>query len=155
MKLPRVRFTVRRMMVAVAIAALALGAEWLWNRSRYYARVAAFYTSHARSELNMARVLMGDPSALTPIYPLVLADGTSIRFDDRFDGHGPGGRFFHPHDAPALADAATAARLAASCRLRAAGYYASRLKYEQAANIPWLPVAPDPPEPGFSDKPRL
>jgi hypothetical protein len=56
MRVPRVRFTVRRMMVAVAVSGLLLGAEvarrrWAYNRSM------AHY--HAREEGRMRLLLSG------------------------------------------------------------------------------------------------
>jgi hypothetical protein len=89
MPLPRVRFTVRRLMVAVAVIGLACG---LWRRS-------AAYAEKARYNWSMAFALMHG-------YP------------------GPEGR------------------------LREIGYLQDLArKYERAARYPFLPVAPDPPEP--------
>jgi hypothetical protein len=81
MKIPHPRFTVRRLMVAVAIVALPIG---LWGRSMAFARIAR---EHAAREKDFA-------------------------------------------------DA------------RASSYHWNlAVKYERAAMYPWLPVAPDPPEP--------
>jgi hypothetical protein len=41
MKIPRVRFTMRRLMVAVAILGFALGVAELWRRSRLYTERAS------------------------------------------------------------------------------------------------------------------
>ena len=41
MRLPRVRFTVRRMMVVVALGGSLLGAERLWRRAEFYRKQAA------------------------------------------------------------------------------------------------------------------
>jgi hypothetical protein len=53
MRLPRVMFTVRRMMVVVAIVALGIEAERIWRRSIYCARVA---TLNAREEATRLRL---------------------------------------------------------------------------------------------------
>jgi hypothetical protein len=52
-----------------------------------------------------------------------------------------------PMDDPEPADSRTVQVLIAKCS-RAATYYGDlRRKYERVAARPWLPVAPDPPEP--------
>jgi hypothetical protein len=88
MWLPRVRFTVRRMMVAVAVLAISMAAGLRWFDLRSRARAYAFW------------------AAVSPV---------SFK--------GPKGERLATH------------------------YDLLRLKYEWAARYPWLPVAPDPPEP--------
>jgi hypothetical protein len=45
MRLPRVRFTVRRLMVIVAIVGMAIGlSRWLWLRSLAFDRLAGFHS---------------------------------------------------------------------------------------------------------------
>jgi hypothetical protein len=80
MKLPRVRFTVRRMMVAVAVLALAVG--WWKQGERRRARFRALAIVHL------------------------------IEANEPTDYHGR-----------------------------------TAVKYMWATRYPWLPVAPDPPEP--------
>jgi hypothetical protein len=91
MRLPRVRFTVRRMMIAVAVVGVALGmCLWMVRRSKIFRERS---NDHGRTWAAMME-----------------------------RGMEPGN---------GLAD------------------YHRRLseKYDRAALIPWLPVAPDPPEP--------
>jgi hypothetical protein len=92
MRPPYARYSVRRMMAAVAIAGLVLGLM-AWMR----ARAEDF---RWRAELNLMNA----------------------------------GACHHPEDSPAV--------------MRRLQYYASLVeKYEWSASHPWLPVAPDPPEP--------
>jgi hypothetical protein len=102
MRLPRVRFTVRRLMVAVAIVALCLPAWSFWARR----------------------------------------DERYLEFAIKAMKHNT------------LAEAYETGRPLGSLRERArvnpckAAYHATLArKYEYAASHPWLPVAPDPPEP--------
>ncbi len=88
MRLPRVRFTLRRMMIAVAILAISMAAALRWFDLHSRARAYAFW------------------AAVSPM---------NIK--------GPKGERMAMH------------------------YDLLRLKYERAARYPWLPVAPDPPEP--------
>jgi hypothetical protein len=91
--MPRLRFTVRRMMVAVAIAALIVGAEAWRRRTRDYYRAKAMHFYAKANELLLSK--------------------------DGFERH----------------------------RDRYSYYLRMSLKYAKAHNRPWLPVAPDPPEP--------
>jgi hypothetical protein len=93
MRLPRVRFTVRRLMASVAIVAFILWAERLLRLPREYRDRAGYYSQC------------------------------------EFDASGrlaPG----NPRDR-AVVD----------------HYHSLHEKYERAARYPWLPIAPDPPEP--------
>jgi hypothetical protein len=54
MKLPRVRFTMRRMMVAVAIVALAIGIERLYQRRAAYKRLASLHSSRQERAIKLA-----------------------------------------------------------------------------------------------------
>lgn len=102
MRLPRLRFPVRRMMVAVAIVGLAFG---LWRRRESFLEKSRQNTGAAT--LHPCRL---PPEAGTDEYPQWQEEEEMIR---RRDDH--------------------LLRLAA--------------KYERAARYPWLPVAPDQPEP--------
>src|SRR4051794_28479335 len=57
MKLPRVRFTVRRMMVAVAIVGLLVGSVTLMRRRAYYQHKVALHRERQESCLEMARAV--------------------------------------------------------------------------------------------------
>jgi hypothetical protein len=112
MRRPRFRFTVRGMMVAVAIAAVIMGAATLMVRRRGYLALAEKYTVEER------------------LY-VVSARGAERDRDKRGS------------EAVVRTWAQRAVRLAGEAREAAR----LRMKYERAARYPWLPVAPDPPEP--------
>jgi hypothetical protein len=104
MRLPRPRFTVRRLMVAVAVVGMVLGSgvevvrRWLLFRERA--------AQHAQLVM---RGMCNNPMT-----------GTTV-----------------PDFTPAEIEA-----------LRQSEYHRRLyLKYRDAASYPWLPVAPDPPEP--------
>src|SRR4051812_32035732 len=99
MRVPRVRFTVRRMMVAVAILALL---SWVETRRTRFQDLSAKY---ARLEVTSSM----------------------------FHGSVPDGDYLER-------------RMKALAARRT--YYAGLVrKYRRAERFPWLPVAPDPPEP--------
>ena len=102
MKLPRVRFTVRRMMVAVCVLAVALFTAVMLRRSYEYRERA-----------------------------LENADAEELSLSYADEGRGENG------------DPQRVAR----GEQMAAYHRALRIKYERARWYPWLPVAPDPPEP--------
>jgi hypothetical protein len=125
MKLPRPRFTVRRLMLAVAIVALLAGAERLWRRSRAFSYLA-------------------DEHGLRYDYwreeGLDHATGAAKHRDLAIIGDEESRQ---QHRRLAVQEGEIAADLA-----KTAAYH-ERLwrKYEHAARYPWLPVEPDPPEP--------
>jgi hypothetical protein len=102
MNLPRVRFTVRRLMIAVAIVAILFGAVYRLASRR--ARFLAIAQHHRES--------ITDEDPLLKAYFSVL-DGESRSLLT------PINRWHH----------------------------AMTSRYRHAADHPWLPVAPDPPEP--------
>ncbi len=110
MPLPRVRFTVRRLMVAVAVVGLAL---WLGKGLIRHWRYRSLAAAYATKESLARRLSTGDVTATS-----------STLFATR------------PGEQPVTSVMANR------------DYYAAmREKYERAARSPWLPVAPDPPEP--------
>lgn len=94
MRIPR--FTVRRLMVAVAITGLMLGT--LIERRNRFSRIAAYHKAE------FARLVKG--------IPYFAVDQSYDPIWRRLEWHEP-----------------------------------MRLKYEEAARYPWLPVQPDSPEP--------
>ncbi len=114
MRFPRVRFTVRRMMVAVAIAAILLGLYGWVVRLR---RMSVEFLAEARRHADMEKMLR-------------TISGVSGRDSLVEISPGPGVPWKR-NTAGAEADQEAALKL----------------KYEHAARYPWLPVAPDPPEP--------
>jgi hypothetical protein len=124
-RLPRVRFTVRGMMIAVASVALFMGGlRLLWVRSVY--RKAAI--AHAAYE-NLARTLQ----------TMVENEGENER-----ELLAAFGMKVEPESEAVKAKRSADARV----NLRAAEYHAAlKHKYEKAASRPWAPIAPDPPPP--------
>jgi hypothetical protein len=122
MTLPRVRFTVRRMMVAVAVVGPLVG---LMMRHLQFRRMVAFHDSQVFESFEIKPLprKAGSPG-------LALASITVFN------------RFGRPVDC--VDQAGDAMKRLAS---RSAWHEALRRKFEYAATHPWLPVAPDPPEP--------
>ena len=142
MPLPRFQFTVRRMMIVVAIAAVALGANDLrWRRDRYDA-LRSTHEWRARGSSTSAE---GHSSTAAANEREVERLRAAIRA-----GHYP----LRPA-AEAVAQITSNIEGAASIeraaerqfRARARFHELLRKKYEHAARYPWLAVEPDPPEP--------
>jgi hypothetical protein len=102
MRLPRVRLTVRGLMVAVAIVGVVYGV--MIERHSRFRKLASRHQAEGEKLLKM---------------PIISFSGSE---DD------PVVRRFEWH-------------------------YSRQLKYERAARYPWLPVAPDPPEPEYLRRP--
>ena len=152
MPMPRVRFTVRRMMVAVAILALLL-----WGGLVEIPRLRGLARDHraraARHAATQKRLLdFFRDQDVCRVYWSALAVDRQEGADAALCPDVPDG----PADA-----VETWAELAAQARDQAAWHARSivqegpkseyfarmRWKYERAARYPWLPVVPDPPEP--------
>ena len=152
MKFPRLRFTVRRMMVAVAVVAIGLAGLQAWRlrtrgfryqqRARFHARWEAHWR---RGVERLSRGAENRPDVLT------LPSRTGLRY--RFQ---PGSKdLIAEYNGPPVKLAPpilTDSRRLAYNRYRAAGcaklmaFHAKmRQNYEHAARYPWLPVEPDPP----------
>src|SRR5947209_518836 len=122
MWMPRIRFTVRRMMAAVVIAALALGGERVRRHREWCIERAKVHGFEAESY-----ALYGDEDLYEPSFdPSTTAEEmerqAAVRRKNEADE--------------------------ASLRRSKSTYHSAlRAKYERAARYPWLPVAPDPPEP--------
>ncbi len=111
--MPRFRFTVRRMMVAVAIAAFMLaGGELLRRRNAYLEKAENFrHDIVPPSGWDMGGGTLSEEEFRKQLAAFQ-AEGEAIRRTPR-----------------------------------SRHYQAMARKYERAARYPWLPVAPDPPEP--------
>jgi hypothetical protein len=119
--MPRPRYTLRWMMVAVAIAGIGLGG---YRMHRHRLRSLERARSYAESE-RYCSFMWSEVSA----YP-------NFRW--------PGDH--RPPSSPE--ELRKAEEVAHSSWERKIDYHANlRRKYERAARYPWLPVAPDPPEP--------
>jgi hypothetical protein len=102
MRLTRPRFTVRRLMIAVAVVGLALATAIMMRRSDEFRALAEEQADNEAASLEYA--------------------------DDARGEHGDQQRV-------------------ARGEQMAVYHRALKIKYERAARYPWLPVAPDPPEP--------
>jgi hypothetical protein len=128
MRLPRLRFTVRRLMAVVALAGVVMGAgvwsERMWRLSRVYALesrreevlgdICRMLEAQCRSHLERYK----------PSEPIIWPARAAMRkvLDE---------------------ESAGVARFESQ-----ADYHSLRArKYERAARYPWLPVESDPPEP--------
>jgi hypothetical protein len=118
MRLPRVRFTVRRLMIVVAVVAIAVWLPIVLTRRAKYHRLAREFDARA----TVARSL--GPYGRLHAGSVAIRDDTVYVFQQEAGG------------APFV------------CVGAHSDYYdAMKTKYERAARYPFLPVAPDPPEP--------
>jgi hypothetical protein len=150
MKFRRMRFTVRRLMVAVAIVAIATGGLVLWRRASEFSRLARLYgaweefekanfsiwskmsgSGFRRHRESLDQDLAEMTAAASPtdvhIYQKIMQCQDRIAELKRAE----------------VADTAEVKR----SRVRAEHFGQLAGKYRDAARRPWLPVAPDPPEP--------
>jgi hypothetical protein len=135
MRLPRVRFTVRRMMIAVGVMALLIAGSiqsLRWNRvSREHAkRVAVLLVQESR----LRALILEDETRLAEVSMRMeelrrKGDNSSLSYQFAKTDHDMYSRFLGM------------ARKAANQSI------VLRLKHQSAIYRPWLPVAPDPPEP--------
>jgi hypothetical protein len=123
MRVPGVRFTVRTMIVAVAVVAGCFGVEAMKRRSRDFRDQAE---SHKREAGEIAIELSPDP------------DGRWEVFWFSKDPHPPEPARYSPTE---LRD------WQVSKERRIAYHVMLYQKYRRAAARPWLPIEPDPPEP--------
>ena len=142
MKLPRVRFTVRRLMVAVAVVAIvltgisAIQAE-RWRRlADQYSRESEYFRWFEKHAKDFATRCERDASYNGE--KATLCRGYFREYDDpRFE-----------EAARAFESNASRMDLEAQRQSRQAKHYAALVrKFHHATRYPWLPVAPDPPEP--------
>jgi Tfp pilus assembly protein PilE len=124
MPIPRVRFTIRLLMIAVAVVAAFLTAARLAYFCRHYQTLASMHASKAADYLQQAE-----------------------KFERKQE-------WTSRASTTAGQQAGTWERMATvsgamSQKLRRLASHESRLKqnYERVSRRPWLPVAPDPPEP--------
>jgi hypothetical protein len=125
MRLRRVRFTLRAMLIAVASIALVLGGwRLLWLRS-IYQKTAIAHAAYEHLARTMQRFVEDEGKDERE---LEIAFGMNVE----------------PEREEVKAKRAADARV----NHRTADYHAAlKHKYEQAASRPWVPVAPDPPPP--------
>jgi hypothetical protein len=138
MRMPRFRFTVRGMMVVVAVACLALGLEQMRKRRSLYLATAGAWSETEADYLGeaghnedyatrMEEIVVRYRRALVEIGPL------SGEAEERIQAGGKEASEYRVEAEQYRARSAWAAEL--------------RRKYVRAARYPWLPVPPDPPPP--------
>jgi hypothetical protein len=132
MKFPRPRFTVRQLMIAVAVVAVAFGYQNAVRRRDTFEFMALFH----RQEMEACRDYLA---------------GATVQSTGG-DGRTTYRRMVPTGPDPGIADARSRGwgvelfERASLKRLEA--YHAEmKQKYERAARYPWLPVEPEPPEP--------
>ena len=134
--MPRFRFTVRRMMIAVAGIALLFGAETLRRRSDSYRARAAY---HGHEEEMQQYLLNGGFRVSTT--PTEKATFTRMKPTPKATA---AGRF--ADEAPERQAASQGFLVESLDRStleeRRARHASLKAKYERAARYPWLPVAP-------------
>jgi hypothetical protein len=141
----RPRFTVRWLMVAVAIMAVVIAGQRMWRHRSKCIALAAKAGNREQNFRSRGLDIARDPSmANSKTVSAILPDGNGIV---EFRVVGRVRRAFYPQGATQPADAETVEKLAKWCRDVADRSGELRRKYERAARYPWLPVAPDPPEP--------
>jgi hypothetical protein len=130
MRIPRIRFTLRWMMIAVAIAGLIIGAETLRRRGDSFRRRSAYHAAEVATSHRNAEDLRHDEEVAreqrTFAYrvgdettgPMDLLDRIKQRQKDR-----------------------------SAMKGRIAWHESMERKYARAASRPWLSVEPDTPEP--------
>jgi hypothetical protein len=142
MRLPRVRFSVRMMMIAVAIAALTLGANDVRLRRERYLALRSNHDWSARGRLRLAESHASVAAQNEREAARMLAAISSIRDPTRVHLE------YNVRIASNIEAAAATERAAEQkCRTQARYHDALRIKYERAARYPWILVEPDPPEP--------
>jgi hypothetical protein len=134
MKLQRLipRLTIRRLMVAVAVVAVAFGYRNAVRRRETFEFMAMFHRQEmeaCRGYLDGVTVLSTGGDGKTTYRRMVPTGPDPFIAEVRSRGFGV--ELFER----------------ASLNRREAYHAALTAKYERAARYPWLPVAPDPPEP--------
>ncbi len=142
------RFRLRTLLVLVVLAGVSVGGYVLWRRSAEYRKRA--------SDMEVQEIAMGE-----------LADSMSKRARatgldaDRIESGPDNDDFIVTYSHTPMVHKTTMAAVLADMReqvshnlysatryVRHRRHYASlKKKYRRAARYPWLPVAPDPPEP--------
>jgi hypothetical protein len=122
MRIPRMRYTMKRMMLAVAVLALIMGGlRIVWLRDGYR-KAAAYYASLEKLHRESRRFVEDGGRAEEE---LALAFGEKVSGEDKKQQS---------------TEVRGWQRLSDYCA-------ALRRKYERAAARPWIPVDPDPPPP--------
>lgn len=143
MQLPRTRFTIRTLMVAVAISGTILGVGiglvHMRNRSAYYQSRAADSATKETLYANHVRQL-----------ETTAADSDRVAGEYSREAKKRSGpeRIFLIASRPLFhGSTETAKKNAEKCKRIVEYYSMLKTKYQAAASRPWLSVSPDPPPP--------
>jgi hypothetical protein len=142
MRLPRIRFTVRWIMIVVVYAAVALGANDLRRRWDRFHALRSMHEWKGRACSTMAE-RPGSTAA------------DNEREAERLRAALSSGHYGVRSETELVAQIASNTEAQAAVeraaerksRARARFHDALRLKYERASRYPWISVRPDPPEP--------
>ncbi|MFI5454449.1 MAG: hypothetical protein ACHRXM_03275 [Isosphaerales bacterium] len=134
MRMRRVRYSVRLMLVVVAVVGIALGAFVITSRRRATFSERAWH--HAWEIFGIEEENFPDPA------------WEKFWFSDDPDESRPQGATFHPPgwEPPSEEDSPAFKSWRLSQARRIAYHEAMIKKYTHAARYPWLPVPSDPPE---------
>jgi hypothetical protein len=125
MRLPRVQFTMRGILIAVACIGLVMGGlRLIWLRS-VYRKVALAHAAYEKLARTLQTLVENEDQDERK---LEIAFGIKVQSES---------------------EAVKAKRAAdAGVNQKTAEYHAAmKHKYEQAASSPWIPITPDPPRP--------
>jgi hypothetical protein len=160
--MPRFQFTIRWLVVTVVVAGIVCGVVEFKIRRNHSLELAAF---HARWEAICVNQEMFDrwideaDAQFAAAIAEIEAEKKIIPIDfaprDRYPLPLSDAERFPPPAEPPVKSPPVAKRAAMTPHVSKAAWYrdrtawhaAMRTKYEHAARYPWLPVAPDPPEP--------
>lgn len=143
MRPPRVRITVRGLMVLVALVAAFVGGERMLARGESYRRRSAEHAAAAKAALGHA----------ADFASFAAAERESARdYRDRAAFLGPEAESWAARNL----EGAEYDEEAAAVYRKSADYHSDmQRKWEQAARLLWISVAPDPPDPVVADLERL
>lgn len=145
MRLSRLQDKVRGVLAYGVIALPFVGLALVVMRQNSFSSAA---TTHAVRESffhELSLSLAGEPDAQE-----IASDGGYLPDDAtrvRIEGDGPGRRVFCPADSDTPLDETAIADLVQTCRRAVEHERRLRIKYQQAARSPWMPVSADPPRP--------
>lgn len=127
MRLPRLRYTLRTLLVLVVLVAVAFGVDGLRRRRAGFLQKSAQYARLEKSSLSM----------------IAVSEERIADLKLRIEDYGARGREDVVREANGmLSEAAWALE---TDRQEAAYYGGLRRKYERAASRPWVTLEPDPP----------
>ena len=142
MRLPRIRFSVRLMMIVVAIAAVALGANDVRLRRNRYLDLRSMHEWTGRACLTLAEAHASTAAANEREVKRVRASLSSSPDTNRQQA-----ALTERITSNIEAQAATERAAEQTCRAQASYHDALRMKYDRAVRRPWISVEADPPAP--------